>query len=212
MIIIIYAFTLYIYLEKRVTNKVRKSLGVIILSMILIVVIFPLLGYLIGRPSGQTSSFEYYFGGGIALFDSYIKDPFAMVSNNFGFNTFTSVYKFLNKLGVGIQYIKPSYEFRYINGQMIGNVYTCLLSYIIDFGFFGMCFISAIVGIIYGAFNKVVSVARLDKVNILVIAYFYSMYTLVLSAYSETIFSTLLSAGFYINILIIYIISKYYAH
>lgn len=208
--IIIYTITLYMYFEKRVNKTFKKSIKFMVIFMIIILLFFQLSGIIIGRPSGQSSSFEYYFGGGIALLDTYIRDPFANVTNSFGINTFNAIYKTLSKLGIGVTYYKPTNEFRYINGQLIGNVYSCIQTYISDFGFYGMCALSIISGAFFGIYYKLISFISLNKLSISLIIYFYIMNTLILSAYMETIYSTLMTAGFYINIIIIYLIGKFY--
>lgn len=205
----LYGLALFMFFEMRKSNTVKKSLLISVALVIIAFIGFKTLGIIIGR-SNQKLAFVYYFGGGISLFDSYIRNSFELPNGHFGLLTFNNVYKLLNKLHVINFNYNVQVPFRGINGTSIGNVYSCLLSYYRDFGSWGIAILSSVFGFLFGLAYKFVCHIKCQKISLPIIAYFYLSYVLVLSPYSEFISTTLFSAGFYVNMFLIYLMSKFY--
>ncbi|TPR24950.1 oligosaccharide repeat unit polymerase [Apilactobacillus timberlakei] len=211
-VFIIYTLCLYLFFCKITYSS--KFLSSIFLSFVsfFTLISFNMLGNIIGRTNGLSNSATYYFGGGMALFDSYLKDPFPTYSLIFGNYTFSTFYKGLSKIGIGNFHTQTSLPFKSINGVSIGNVYSGLFSYYVDFGIAGIVVIAIIVGFLYGLlFNYISSIVFIKKnKNIKIVIYFYLSYTLVLFTFSETFINTFLSFGLYVNIYIMYALYKFF--
>lgn len=207
--IILFSLVLYIHFEYYHNGKLGKSFFITSFILVLVFYAFQYLGTIIGRGQYNQLSFVYYYGGGISLFDNYIRNPFILNSNAPGYQTFANVYNFLKKIGVLDFSYNRSYPYGYVNGIGIGNVYSCLLSYFYDFGYEGVMIMSSIFGAIFGyMFEKVKSI-KLSGIKVSVICYFYITYTLVFSPYSENIVWNLLSVGLYENLLLIFLIARF---
>lgn len=209
IILFIYALLLYLFFGFRKGISKSRLVIVPLILFIILFLCFSLVGLLIGRDSGKTSGPIYYFGGSIILLDAYLKNP-TILSVFDGVQTFHTLFKSLYKLHLVDGYRDLVNPFYTINGVEVGNVYTCLSNYFGDFGFYGVSIFSAIIGAIYGWFYKIVNRCRLNGVNMKILIYCYCLYMVALSSYEEQVINTVFSLGFYKNILILFLISKFY--
>lgn len=207
--IILFAVVLYIHFEYYRNGKLRKSILITPIVLLLVFYIFQFLGSVIGRGKYNPLSFVYYYGGGLSLFDTYIRNPFILESNAPGYQTFANLYNLLKKLGAVSFSYNRYYPYGYVNGKGIGNVYSCLIAYFYDFGYPGIVILSSIFGSIFGFLFEKIRAVKLNGIRVSVIFYFYLTYTLVFSPYSENIVWNLLSAGLYENFILIYLVSKF---
>lgn len=210
-IIILFVYALLLYLFFGFKKGISKS-QLIIVPLILFIILllcFSVIGLLIGRDSGKTSGPIYYFGGSIILFDAYVRNP-SLLSVFGGVQTFHTLFKVAYKLHLVGGYKDVINPFYTINGVQVGNVYSCLSNYFGDFGLYGVSIFSALLGAIYGWFYKVVDRCRLHGINMKVLLYCYCLYMIALSPYAEQVVNTVSSLGFYKNILILFLISKFY--
>lgn len=210
-IVILFVYALFLYFFFGLKKGVRNSKLFVLpfILFIILILVFSLLGLLIGRTNGVTSGPIYYFGGSIILFDVYVKNP-SLLSVFDGVQTFHTLFKALYKIHLANGYKDVINPFYTINGVQIGNVYSCLSNYFGDFGLYGVTIFSAIIGSMYGYFYKIVNRCRLSGVNMKVLIYCYCLYMVALSPYAEQVVNTLCSLGFYKNILILFLISKFY--
>lgn len=116
------------------------------------VAIFIALGDLVGknRSFNLFYRFSTYFGAGIPLLDDYLKKD-ATRSVIPGAATFYNMFNVLSRrFGIKISTAYDQFEFRYLNGYSMGNVYTALRRYYMDFGIVGVIILSAILSLIFG--------------------------------------------------------------
>ena len=147
---IIYFYTLYIlkngYNQKSTLMMIKKVGKYVVIAIVL----FVATAYLFGRSTkGSILMPVYrYLGGGIPLFNEYIKDSYGY-PNTEGEITFFSFFNFLNRK-IGTNYnITAIFEYR--NGDW-GNIYTGVRRYFQDFGVSGVIWLSLLFGFIFGLY------------------------------------------------------------
>lgn len=85
-----------------------------------------------------------YISAGIRNFDLFVNSPPDI--QGWGKETFPSIYRFLyNHFGIG-GYYKIPLEYRSINGQNMGNIFTCFRRYYSDFGLGGLILVPFMFG------------------------------------------------------------------
>ena len=105
---------------------------------------------LVGRVTQKQAFFEYiayYFAGGIAFFDKYIKNPYSNFQGIIGAETFPGLLGFFSKFVPNLNVV-GNLEFRY-SGTIHGNTYTAYRHYYNDFGLIGVFVLEFIFSFIY---------------------------------------------------------------
>lgn len=86
-----------------------------------------------------------YISVGIRNFDLFVDNP--PEQQGWGKETFPSIYRFLYiHFGIG-EYFKLPLEYRSLNGQNMGNIYTCFRRYYSDFGLVGLIVLPFLFGL-----------------------------------------------------------------
>lgn len=211
VIIIIYSCFLYIFLTKYLKRNTWKAMIYILIVLLIFGSLFSIIGTLIGRESSGSNSLLFYGGGCIALFNDYIKYPVSDGLSSFGIHSFNAIYKNLFKLHLINQYISTTIvNFRSINGTQIGNVYTALYPYFIDFGTLGVAVIPAIWGMVFGYLYRKLKAVKLHGISMRLLIYTFIVWTLVLPPYGETWDNSCLSFGFVFQLIMLWGLKKYY--
>ena len=150
-------------------NKIIFNLGLKI--ALFFFPLFVIMAVMLGRYGDVTNLSSYdinpldhltiYISSAVRNFDLFVQEP--LIDNTlFGKETFYSVNRFLyNRFGIGYFY-SPNLEFRSINGNNIGNIYTVFRRYYADFGLEGLIFLPAFLGAFFSyLYNK----AKYNAIN-----------------------------------------------
>lgn len=143
----------YILMQYKKNWSMRASwrfIKILVISLPIILFVFSSLQTYLGR-SGETDLFTVisnYAGASIQHFNQYMIDP-APANEVLGQKTFSGIWNFLYDIGAVDKTYSSSAEFRYLNENNIGNVYTFFRSFLHDFGYWGMCLMTAIVSVFF---------------------------------------------------------------
>ena len=167
MIMLAISIAIYIwFFQHRITGwkdglKFRTIIKIII-AVIGFVVLFFSVRNLVGRNDSRSLLYviTHYFGVPIAGLNEFLKNPTS--SSIWGKETFAGINNYIgNHFNRQELIYSTQKEFRNIHGINIGNVYTAFRSYVHDFGFEGMIFLtsveSSVMSICYYKLKKSVS-------------------------------------------------------
>lgn len=170
----------------------------IIAIVLCIVLFFSATRGLVGRTS-QSGIIEYisgYFGKQIKNFDLFLSMP-RKGSSIWGKETFYSLNRFLNKLGIA-PYYSIYLEFNNFQGIAMGNTYTSFRCMIQDFGMLGVLILQSIEALILTTMYVQIKTANDLSYNIELLFYSMMMSTLVLHSYSEGFYNEVVSTSYII--------------
>lgn len=162
-----------------------KTIGKMILVAICGLIMFYFSASFVGRVNskGLVDYITLYCGGSLECFNRFMQDS-PEESDIIGKETFYYLIKNLDSYGIiDLENPYPIHlEFRYGNGEMIGNVYTAYRRWIYDFGIIGMVILQAIMAIFYQTFyEKIKKLSKQGKdTSFLTILYGYMSYPLFL--------------------------------
>jgi len=174
---------------------------------ILICIGFYYVKFFIGKLQESNGVIAYvtnYFGGSLQLFDMYLENP-----SSKGYETFAALVNSLKKFGLfdGVKTV-VQHEYRSAStGVYIGNVYTGFRNYYNDYGMIGVLFFPALYGYIFSKWYRTLKTKRVWKVNSVFSFLLYScfLYTVVFHFFTDYFFA-LMGVGWYVNILIFYMV------
>ncbi|MDG2917700.1 O-antigen ligase [Bisgaard Taxon 10/6] len=204
----------YILYNKK--NNMRKGNLKFLFRTILIIlfsgVFFIFLLSLMGREN-NLELFHYifvYIGAPLVNLDNYLAlEPDGSYSSIFGEQTFRGAYEYIAKWSGNNSLISPTIDqFTFSNnGIEIGNVYTTFYSFIYDFGYFGFIPLILIIALYYiFTYQKLkVREIQLNKVNFSLFIYAYLINDLIMSAFSNRFYTTVLDVSFFKIIVFSYI-------
>ena len=160
-----------------------------------------------GRVSEDTL-FDYtahYLGTGIINFDLYLKNP-PMPSNIWGKETFYALLNVLRRLGIADfeSYIYHK-EFRSIAGVGTGNIYTALRACHYDFGVAGMYILHTLFSLFYALCYEY---TKKKRSNLSIVYFGQIYYCTILYMYNDFFYSNIVSVGFAIKCVMIYVLYK----
>ncbi|MCH5306815.1 MAG: oligosaccharide repeat unit polymerase [Prevotella sp.] len=179
-ILIMILGTLFVLYEKKYI-KIR-TIG---LSMAVIIVFFFFFNIM---RSDANSTTEISFSDFFAI---YVTSPIVAfdrltitITDNFGANTFNSIYPYINKLGFNFQYINRLQEFVFV--PIPTNVYTIMQPFYNDFGMRGVAFF----GILYGStFGWIYSKCR-QGIPVYCCIYTFLVEVILIQFYNENLLQT----------------------
>lgn len=198
-LIVAFAICFLFYYYKR--NKSKKIKFKYIFSGIVSMICFLFLFFYIKEFQGRGtfdwnntfSEFSIYIGAQIKNLDIYLNEA-TVHTKVFAFGTLSNFYSIFNSyLGANIKDSVDMLPFIVINGQSLGNVYTCFYNYYMDFGIFGVILFSSISGLIS---EYIYRKAKNSNNTILLVIYSYIGACLIFCFFGNRFFDNLLSAGF----------------
>lgn len=186
-----------------------KFIKILCITFIIFIIVFYQTKNIVGRMS-KKNVFDYiteYLGGSIQLLDEYLNDNVKLEGK---FETFPGVIQSINKLGFSNIEVRKSLEFRHIiDGAYLGNIYTGLRRYYNDFGYLGVIGLQIGYAILFN--NIFIKIKRNNKItyaNIYrTIFYSYNLFAILTQAMEDHFFIDL-SAGYLIEMIIVYIMMK----
>lgn len=142
---------------------------------------------LLGRSTtaGLMSYAATYLGGGIQLFDTYVKNPTPTIA--FGEESLVGVHQFLSILGFKADLRDPNLEFRTLGNGMYSNVYTFFRRPLHDFGFTGMLIFTLLVALLFSwiYYSKIRGNRGTSKVDVWILVYGYMYFWIVVSSIDQ---------------------------
>ena len=185
----------YYFVYEDIHNWKRKYNFKLIIRTLFIagggLVFFVGLGGLIGRKqSGVMEEISVYAGAESILFDRAINDS-KFYHYKFGRATFDNIYMFVhNRLNVKIQSVDILHQYRMENGHFLGNVYSAILPWYIDFGIIGVVVLSLIFGMIFSYVYRKISACKSSSFYISgIIIYGYFVNSLFLFIFNDRFYS-----------------------
>lgn len=178
------------------------------LAFIMFILFFFLLKYFRGGEFDLFDQIFRYFGASIPALDQFINGN-VLVKRNidlFGSNTLFGIYKSIAKLGFDIPQLYPPAEFVYID-YLNTNIYTAIMRYIQDFGYFLTFVIAILYGVVYGWGDFIVLKNKL--IGFPIVMYVFLASPLCEMAIEERFFMNIVSIVTIEQILVMYFIYNY---
>ena len=204
----------YILYNKK--NGVRKG-NIKFLIKSIIIIIFSGIGFVIllnlmGRENdlGLLHYLFIYVGAPLVNLDNYLAvKPDLSQSLIFGEQTFRTLYGYFAKqLGDDSLIFDTIDQFTFSNnGIEIGNVYTTFYSFIYDFDYIGFIPLIAIIALYYVFTYQRIKSIKISSFSLLLFVYTYLFNDLIMLAFSNRFYYTVLDIGF-IKIVIFSLICK----
>lgn len=179
-----------------------------LLIVIVVVVLFSTLRSFVGRKntSDFTTYISQYLGAPNALLNEFLKNP--IHTEFFGKETFWGIYNGFGRVFHNSKYIYDyTLEFKTINGNSLGNVYTAFRMYYADFGYPGVAILDFLLGlifaIIYFTSRGAITLKNIVRIRInkfhgvkiyaSIIIYAMIIHSIVLMFYADWFYSQVLS-------------------
>lgn len=152
-----------------------------------------------------------YLGAPIQLLDMFLGDSkISAVSQIWGNETFPYIINWLStKFNVSEWSNVLDLEFRFKNGQFLGNVYTAFRPYYHDFGYIGVIVLSALAGAFYSIIYNSIKYSKQRKsrncISIKIVFYSYMYYSVIFMFFSNSFYEQLINSNMIKIILFFYI-------
>lgn len=181
-----------------------KTFIVVLVAFVFVIATFQAMLGLMGRSSG-TNYWNYicmYIGAEIPNLDYFISN-FYEPADLFGCMTFyTSIRWIGSHLGIPNLIYQLDLPFRFMNGVIMGNVYTTFYAFIYDFGWWGVPVLTGVMAYIsQWVYEHAVRFDRGHNSCIWVILYTLVANTLIMSFFSNKFFEAFLCIGLIRNLL-----------
>lgn len=204
--IIALVFMIYFFIQykKGWVYQIRLKAMVKMICLVFgVFVAFWLLKEAVGRSSAATF-LEYitqYIGGPYELFSLYLEDPPSAANE-----TFAGILTSFNKLGLTDVAVRTYHEFRFSpTNILLGNVYTGFRTYYNDYGIVGVGVLSFILSVIFNAGYHRLRYCEIYDKKFLMILYSSLLYCVVFNFFVDYFYARL-SLGYFIEVLVMYII------
>lgn len=213
--------TFYVLYNKQ--NNVRRGNIKFLLKSLLIVIFsgtfFIALLSLMGREN-DLDMFHYifiYVGAPLVNLDNYLAfRPDGSYATIFGEQTFRGLYAYIAKIISDESLIFPTIDqFKFSNnGLEIGNVYTTFYSFIYDFEYVGFIPLILIIALYYVfTYQRLKTRAiKTNKVHFSLFIYAYLFNDLIMLAFSNRFYTTVLDIGFIKIVIFSYICHLLFVH
>ena len=206
---------LFYILYNKKTGVRKGNIKFLIKSIIIIIfsgIGFVILLNLMGRENdlGLLHYLFIYVGAPLVNLDNYLAvKPDLSQSLIFGEQTFRTLYGYIAKqLGDNSLIFDTIDQFTFSNnGIEIGNVYTTFYSFIYDFDYIGFIPLIAIIALYYVFTYQRIKSIKISSFSSLLFFYTYLFNDLIMLAFSNRFYSTVLDIGF-IKIVIFSLICK----
>ena len=197
--IIIVVFNLFImtvifwYKKNYWTKEIKPSFILKIIGVCIIgLIVFFFSAKWVGRENekGMFDYITFYCGGSIECLNQYVKEP-TDISIVRGEETFYNLIHTLDSFKITNYDLTSKMtvhkEFRYYNGEMIGNVYTGYRRWLHDYGIVGMIILQFIFATIINLLYYSTKYTNNKKIlnNFLIILYSYLSYTIYLHSIDD---------------------------
>lgn len=205
---LIYCFITFL-MVKRQWGATRRTISfkiflVVATAFVIVIATFQTMLGLMGRSSG-TNYWDYicmYIGAEIPNLDYYLAGSHSP-AGIFGCMTFyTSINWIGSHLGIPGLVYQLDLPYRYMNGIIMGNVYTTFYAFVYDFGWWGIPMLTAIMAFVsQWVYERAVRFDAGHHHCIWVILYALAANTLIMSFFSNKFFEAFLCIGLVRNLL-----------
>lgn len=211
---IIIWYTYYSEYSEAVHKKqrnIRRSFYKIVVLLILVMIGFSSIGTLVGRLEavGILSEATNYFGRTIQALDNCVIAPFVTTS----FSEKESLYaliKFFSQLGLVSENQGKFYlSFTSLNGYSLGNTYTALRRYFVDYNIFGVVLFPTIMGYVFTKLYRICRRPKAGSIDYSFLCYSSVIYCAFLYSYEEFFWSTVISVNYVLIFACLYVVSGY---
>ena len=126
-----------------------------------------------------------YLGGGIQLFDIYVKNP--SVPTAFGEESLIGIHQILSSLGFNANLRDTNLEYSSLGKGMFSNVYTFFRRPLHDFGFLGMIFFTILIALLFSwiYYSKIRGEKYSTKLDRWILIYGYMFFWIVVSSIDQ---------------------------
>ncbi len=169
---------------------------------------FLIMGFMTGKVATQNHTaamiLAHYAGLSLPAFDIAIHSV-TVTTGDVGSTTLLGIYRILSRVGADLPEVSiflPFVKFDGINT----NVYTAEWRYLKDFGFFGMCTIMCILGMLYSFMYNIIKYGR--EWAFFEIFYAIIAFPLFLSSIDERFFLDLVGTAIVYEALVIWLVKK----
>lgn len=204
-------YFLYKYTKQWKGHINVQKIGKILVFGVITCIAFYYAKFFIGKMQESNGVIGYvtnYLGGSLQLFDMYLVDPEYPAGLH---ETFAGLVNSLKSFGLfrGIGTV-VQHEYRSAStGVYIGNIYTGFRNYYNDYGIIGMMILSIIFGFLFSCWYswlKTIKNWNTNKVFALIL-YSFFIYCVVFHFFTDYFYS-LIAIGWFINIIIMYILCR----
>lgn len=198
---IIAIIVLYIILKQR-QNGWTKNINIknVIkgcLVLAILILLFNILFTLQGRKVSDLTVVDLlanYLGAPIKNLELFILDG-KVKTNAVGTITFSDTYSWINKFHGKNEISIPSvYKYRWVNGKILGNVYTQFMPLYNDFGIAGTFFIMGLLGwLCQKVYDKIKLCNRNMQVDFCLLIYSYMSFAIIFCFFSNKFFELIIA-------------------
>lgn len=185
-------YFIFLYKKNNYSSKINKKIiFYIFISFLIFIILFTLIGSMRGQLISKEGTYDrlsIYIGGSIPALNNYIKNGIIFPTEILGQNTFFGIYRILGKINTTIPQLYAPLPFIVFKNGHSTNVYTGIVRYYNDFGFFITLIIMFFLGFFYNIFFRIAC-----KKNSLFIIMMYSIF-------SYPIFEMVIEERFFMNL------------
>lgn len=198
---------MYMIQRQRVTGEERninlknviKAVGVFIVGIVCFVALLSLQGRVLSDIT-VVDLVANYLGAPVKNLEFSIEET-ANTAKQFGETTFIDTYSWLNDILGYVKFEKPNvYRYRWINGKILGNVYTQFMPLYRDFGIAGVIVIMGFLGFFC---QKIYNCVRINGdrcgMDYTLLFYSYLAFAIIFSFYSNKFFELIFARAIIYN-------------
>lgn len=217
---IIATVIIYIVLKQRY-NGWKKNINIAsvikgVLFIMAAIIVFNMLFAIQGRTLSDITVVDLianYIGAPVKNLELFIKDG-RIKGNGFGLITFRDTYSWVNEMLGSEHFIIPKvYKYRWIDGKILGNVYTQLMPLYNDFGIPGVFISMGLLGIfcqkIYDSIKYKKSRGNIDY---RLLIYSYVGFAIIFSFFSNKFFELIFARAMIYYLVGIFIFDIFFCH
>lgn len=187
-----------------------------ILIVILAVIVFNILFSIQGRKLSDITVFDLianYIGAPLKNLELFIKDG-RVKTDVIGGTAFYDTYKWINEM-VGSEYfaVPKVYKYRWIDGKILGNVYTQLMPLYNDFGIIGVFISMGLLGMFCQKIYDKIKFTRCGgNVDYRLLLYAYISFSIVFSFFSNKFFEMVFARAIIYYLIGMIIFDAFFCH
>lgn len=203
-VMIILFSVLYFSFEKNHVSKTKAFLGIVVLIFVVVEICAQML--IERNKSSLDGVFDItciYMGSSIMALNQWAND-FGL-SNNLGEETFWGVRTLLNYFIPSVETTRQFSEFTSFANGSSTNIYTAYRAFLADFSWFGLTFISFLIGLTYSFFYKIL---QYKKSCIIMLSYAFFVFYLVYMVFTPAVTTNLLTVSQVMGYFWLFVIGK----
>ena len=189
-----------------------KGIVIVILAILLFNVLFTIQGRKLSDIT-VADLIANYIGAPLKNLELFIKDG-RECSSVFGGTTLNDTYKWINEI-IGSEYfvIPKVYKYRWVDGKILGNVYTQLMPLYNDFGIIGVFISMGLIGAFcQKIYDKIKFTRCSGNVDYRTLLYAYISFAIVFSFFSNKFFELVFARAIIYYLIGIMLFDMFFCH